>query len=304
MNILKTVTGTTKLIGELTVLSFRLTLSMLAAAFRCVIPPFKKSLLGETVLVTGAGHGIGRELAIKLGGMGCIVICWDINKDRNLDTKNAIVDAGGEAYDFVVDISNRIEVREAARLMRKYRVPDVTILINNAAVLMHKSFLDHDVDDVERTFGVNIFSQFWTVETFLPGMLQNKKGHVVAICSLCGIYGVTQKVTYCASKFAVRGLMNGLREEHKSRPFVNFTTVYPFYVATGLAQDPKYRFSWIFGAISPEYAAAEVIEAVQRNYNDYIIPKWLHPLNFILGILPQSSVDLILNFLSSKKSQK
>ncbi|XP_011304011.1 short-chain dehydrogenase/reductase family 16C member 6 [Fopius arisanus] len=301
MNLVEAVTRVSRLIVDMTFLSFQVTLSLLTAGVRCVIPPSRKSLLGETVLVTGAGHGIGRELAIKLAEMGCIVVCWDIDKDRNLNTKNAIIEAGGEAYDFVVDVSNRIEVREAARLMRKYRVPNVTILINNAAVLMQKSFADRDVDDVERTFGVNVFSQFWTIETFLPIMLQNKKGHIVAISSLCGVYGVSQKITYCASKFAIRGLMKGLREEYKAQQFIHFTTIYPFYVATGLAQDPKYRFSWIFGAISPEYAAGEIVRAVQRNYNEYIIPKWLCPLNSILGSLPQSSVDLIINFLSRKK---
>jgi len=61
----------------------------------------------------------------------------------------------------VVDVSKRLEVRETVRLMRKVGVPDVTILINNAAVLHHKPYLSFDPDDVERTFNVNVLSNFW-----------------------------------------------------------------------------------------------------------------------------------------------
>lgn len=61
----------------------------------------------------------------------------------------------------MVDVSKRLEVRETVRLMRKLGLPDVTILINNAAVLYHRPFLSCDADDVEKTFNVNVFSNFW-----------------------------------------------------------------------------------------------------------------------------------------------
>lgn len=61
----------------------------------------------------------------------------------------------------MVDVSKRLEVRETVRLMRKVGVPDVTILINNAAVLHHKPYLSFDSDDVEKTFNVNVLSNFW-----------------------------------------------------------------------------------------------------------------------------------------------
>ncbi|TGZ46019.1 Uncharacterized protein DBV15_09882 [Temnothorax longispinosus] len=209
-----------------------------------IVPCSIKRLLGETVLITGAGHGIGRELAIQLSSMGCIVVCWDNDIDSNRSTMREVSKNGGEVYGFVVDVSKRLEVRETVRLMRKVGVPDVTVLINNAAVLYHKPYLSLDPDDVERTFDVNVLSNFWTIEAFLPMMLMKGSGHIVAISSMCGIYGVSQKVAYCSSKFAVRGLMEALREEvrlDERKPNIHFTTIYPFYVDTGLARDPKYR---------------------------------------------------------------
>ncbi|XP_077272551.1 firelighter [Temnothorax americanus] len=290
-----------RLLLDLSLLSAKISLAMIIATFRMIVPCSMKRLLGETVLITGAGHGIGRELAIQLSSMGCIVVCWDNDIDSNRSTMREVSKNGGEVYGFVVDVSKRLEVRETVRLMRKVGVPDVTVLINNAAVLYHKPYLSLDSDDVERTFDVNVLSNFWTIEAFLPMMLMKGSGHIVAISSMCGIYGVSQKVAYCSSKFAVRGLMEALREEvrlDERKPNIQFTTIYPFYVDTGLARDPKYRFPYIFGVVTPEYAAREIIRAIRKNYTEYSIPRCLFSLNAINRIVPENVMRLILDFLA------
>ncbi|EFN75607.1 short-chain dehydrogenase/reductase family 16C member 6 [Harpegnathos saltator] len=291
-----------RLFLELPLLSAKISLAMIIATFRMIVPRAMKRLLGETVLITGAGHGVGRELAIQLSSMGCIIVCWDIHIDKNRSTMREVSKNGGEVYGFVVDVSKRLEVRETVRLMRKLGVPDVTILINNAAVLYHKPFLSCDTDDVERTFSVNVLSHFWTIEAFLPTMLQRGSGHIVAMSSMCGIYGVSQKVAYCSSKFAVRGLMEALHEEircNERRADIRFTTIYPFYIDTGLARDPEYRFPSIFGAVTAEHAAQEVIKAIRRNYIEHTIPRCLLSLNAINRIVPESVMRLILDFLAN-----
>ncbi|XP_020278113.1 17-beta-hydroxysteroid dehydrogenase 13-like [Pseudomyrmex gracilis] len=290
-----------RLFLDLTLLSVKISLAMLSATLKMVMPRFMKQLLGETVLITGAGHGIGRELAIQLSSMGCTIICWDNDVESNRSTMREVSKNGGEVYGFMVDVSKRLEVRETMKLMSKLGVPDVTILINNAAVLYHKPYLNYIPDDIENTFNINVFSNFWTIEAFLPMMLQKGSGHIVAMSSMCGFYGVSQKVAYCSSKFAVRGLMEALREEvrlDERKPNIFFTTIYPFYVDTGLARDPKYRFPYIFGVVTPEYAAREVITAIRRNYTDYSIPRCLLFLNAINRIVPESVMRLILDFLA------
>ncbi|XP_035737965.1 17-beta-hydroxysteroid dehydrogenase 13-like [Vespa mandarinia] len=291
-----------RVILDLIVLSMKITLAMMVASFKVVIPTTMKNLIGETVLITGAGHGIGRELAIQLGLMGCIVICWDVDIDANRSTMSAVSKNGGEVYGFIVDVSKRLEVRETIRMMRKVGIPEITILINNTAVLYHRSLLNHNSDEIERTFNVNVLSHFWTIETILPSMLQRGRGHIVAINSMCGICGVSQKVPYCASKFAVRGLMEALYEEVRMNPKkldIHFTTIYPFYVDTGLAKDPKYRFPYIFGVVPSEYVAREIIKAIRKNYTEYSIPRCLLSLNAINRILPESAMRLILDFLAN-----
>ncbi|XP_050586222.1 estradiol 17-beta-dehydrogenase 11-like [Bombus affinis] len=302
MSRMKSIFTFSHLLYDLFVFSMRITFAMTVAAFKMIVPPRSKNLLGETVLITGAGHGIGRELAMQLASLGCIIVCWDVDTEAIRSTMSLVSKNGGEAYGFVVDVSKRLEVREAARLMRKVGVPEVSILINNAAVLYHCPFFNQDTDIIEKTFNVNVLSNFWTIETFLPTMMQNGKGHVVCVCSMCGIYGVSQKVAYCSSKFAVRGLMEALYEElrldHKYTN-IRFTTIYPFYVDTGLARDPKYRFPYIFGVVSPGYAAGEIIKAVRRNYTEYSIPRCLLTLNSINRLVPESAMRLILDFLAN-----
>ncbi|XP_015588000.1 epidermal retinol dehydrogenase 2 isoform X2 [Cephus cinctus] len=309
IRILNPLFDVSRLSYELFVLSTRISLEIIIATYRLLIPVSMKNLCGETVLVTGAGHGIGKELAVQLAGMGCIVVCWDNDRDANRSTMNEILEAGGEVYGYVVDVAKRMEIREAVRLMRKVGIPEVTILVNNAAILMHKSLLSHEDNEIEDTFAVNVFSNFWTIEAFLPAMLQNDKGHIVCMSSMCGIYGIPQKVPYCSSKFAIRGFMEALREEvrlFQRKLGVRFTTIYPFYVNTGLARDPKYRFPYIFRAVSPAYAAQEVIKAVRRDYTEYSIPRCLFSLNSINRILPESAMRLILDYLAdiSNKEQQ
>ncbi|XP_043251708.1 estradiol 17-beta-dehydrogenase 11-like [Colletes gigas] len=232
------------LLYELFLLSMKITAAMLVAAVRMVIPPKPKNLLGETVLITGAGHGIGRELAIQLGNLGCTIICWDTDNHELESTMNAVYNNGGKAYGFNVDVSDREAVSRTIDRMEQKRIPDVSILINNAAVLYYSSFFYGSLNDIMPTFNVNVLSQVWTIDGFIRTMIRRKKGHIVSINSMCGIYGLSGKVSYCVSKFAARGLMDGLRDEFRQDPrsaCIQFTTIYPFYVDTGLAKDPEYR---------------------------------------------------------------
>jgi hypothetical protein len=86
--------------------------------FRKIVKPKKKSLAGEVALITGAGHGLGQELAFGLSKLGVKVICWDINARTCQETAQKVKDCGGEAQAFQCDVSNREQVADTARLTR------------------------------------------------------------------------------------------------------------------------------------------------------------------------------------------
>ena len=86
--------------------------------FRRFVTAQKKSLVGEVALITGAGHGLGREFALQLSQLGVKVICWDINAKTCQETAKKVRDMGGDADSFQCDVSNREQVANTATLTR------------------------------------------------------------------------------------------------------------------------------------------------------------------------------------------
>lgn len=117
----------------------------------------------------------------------------------------------------------------------KKEVGLVSVLVNNVGIMPTHPLEQQTSEEIRKVFDVNVFSQFWTLEAFLPHMKQQNRGHIVAISSIAGVVGLTNLVPYCATKFAVRGLMEALNEELRQGPFknrVNITlicTLFTFY---------------------------------------------------------------------------
>lgn len=119
-----------------------------------------KDINGEIALITGAGSGIGRLMAIKFAERGAILVLWDINAEGNGETVRMIEAIGGKAYAYKVDVTDKNAVtKTAAKVLEE--VGDVTILVNNAGIVAGKAFLDLDDKVVEKVFCVNAMSHFW-----------------------------------------------------------------------------------------------------------------------------------------------
>lgn len=108
----------------------------------------------------------------------------------------------------------------------KEEVGPVSILVNNAGIMPINELDKQTPDDIKRTFDVNVFSHFWTLEAFLPHMKQQNRGHIVAMSSISGIVGLPFLVPYSATKFAVRGLMESLYNELRSGPYRDLVSLY------------------------------------------------------------------------------
>ena len=93
------------------------------------------------------------------------------------------------------------------------------------------------LEKIERTFNVNVLAHFWTIKSFLPEMINNKKGHIVTIASLAGHSGTNKLVDYCSSKFANVGMDEALKAElyvQGVSSFIKTTVVCPYYISTGM----------------------------------------------------------------------
>lgn len=172
-----------------------------------------KDVSGEIVFITGAGHGIGRELALKYAEQGSEVVCVDINGECNQETVALANNLKkGRAYGYVCDVTDREAVLAVGNQIRA-AVGHVSVVINNAGIMPCHPLDKTTHVEIRKMFEVNTLAHFWVFEAFLPFMKQQNRGHLISISSIAGIIGTANVVPYCATKFAVRGMMESLYEE-------------------------------------------------------------------------------------------
>ena len=119
-------------------------------------------LSADVCLVTGAGQGLGRQLALQLAECGATLVLWDIDGDKIRAVADEIREAGRKAHPYVVDCSKKEEVYRAAAQVRE-EVGNVAVLINNAGIAPEKAFINGDLKDeeIERTYAVNALALYW-----------------------------------------------------------------------------------------------------------------------------------------------
>lgn len=267
---------------------------------REIIPRNKKSVSGQVVLITGAGHGLGREMAIIFAELGATLILWDINKDSVEKTARQIREHGGQARAYHVDVSEYSRVLTTAEKVRE-DVGDVDILINNAGACKVQPFTEISANDFRKTIAVNLMSHFWTIKAFLPQMLHQGKGHVVAISSNLGIAGKSHFTDYSAAKFGVNGLMQALEAElHEMRKRgIKMTTICPAAIDTGLVKSIETRFPRIFPLLNTQTAARLVVDSILRNDHLLVIPPGYRILYWFLSNCPRKVSLLVADFLGN-----
>ena len=114
----------------------------------------------DIALVTGAGQGLGKQLAYRLSECGATVVLWDINEESVRSVCDELNEQGREAFAYRVDCSNREEIYAAADTVKK-DVGNVSILVNNAGIYTNKLIADTDDEIFEKTMAVNFMAHYW-----------------------------------------------------------------------------------------------------------------------------------------------
>ncbi|KAH3712331.1 hypothetical protein DPMN_072028 [Dreissena polymorpha] len=258
------------------------------------VPIKKKSFAGKVVLVTGAGHGIGRELALQFSEIGARLVLWDINSANLEKVKNEIQKTGHTAVSYVCDVSKIEDIKAVAKKVRQ-DVGEVEMLVNNAGILHGGALLSLSEQDIRRTFDVNVLAHFWTCREFLPHMIRQNEGHIVNVASMSAQRAVAYLTDYASSKYAVKGFTQGLRDElrREGHTGIHLTTAYPMFVDTGLAQYAIDRD----GMLTPRDVAAAVVDGVQRNEPSVFIPGRYRYTLPIMSWLPSKFLDHPTEFM-------
>src|SRR5262249_24293330 len=184
----------------------------------------------RVVLITGAGSGIGRQLALTLAGEGAAVAALDL---RTEPLQALEAELSGKPMGWAVaDITDRAAL-DAAVAKLSERLGPVDLLIASAGVGIEPSALDFHAADFETIIRVNLIGVANSIAAVLPGMLARKSGHLVVMSSLASYRGLPLMAAYCASKSGVNALMDALRVELRSSGIVT-TTICPGWIRTPL----------------------------------------------------------------------
>ncbi|MHA4846356.1 3-ketoacyl-ACP reductase [Flavitalea antarctica] len=192
-----------------------------------------ESLKGKTALVTGAGKGIGKAIAMALGAEGVNVGLIARTEKDIADVAAAIKAMGVNAAFATADVSDRGQV-ETAVLQIRNALGDIDILINNAGTGTFGKFMDLEPEIWEQQIKINVFGVYYTTRAVLPSMIERQTGDIVNISSTAGKSGAANTSAYSASKFAVFGLSESLMQEVRKHN-IRVTALAPSTVVTDLA---------------------------------------------------------------------
>lgn len=192
-----------------------------------------QSLKGKCALVTGAGKGIGKAVAIALANEGVHVGLMARTEKDLVAVAEEIKAKGVNVAYATADISNRVAVEEAI-LKIQQELGDINILINNAGIGTFAKFLDLEPEAWENMIKVNLFGVYYATRAVLPSMIEKKSGDIINISSTAGKTGAAVTSAYSASKFGVFGLSESLMQEVRKHN-IRVTALAPSTVVTDLA---------------------------------------------------------------------
>ncbi|KAM6135649.1 estradiol 17-beta-dehydrogenase 11-like [Phoenicopterus ruber ruber] len=265
--------------------------SYLEAFVKLFVPVRRKSVSGELVLITGAGHGIGRATAFEFAKRQSRLVLWDINKHGLEDTAAECERLGATVQTFVVDCSKREEIYSAAEKVKK-DIGDVSILVNNAGVITAADLLSTQDHQIERMFEVNILAHMWTTRAFLPAMMNNNHGHIVTVASAAGHFVISFMVAYCSSKFAAVGFHKALTEELSTlgKDGIKTSCLCPVFINTGFVKNPSTRLGKI---LETEEVAEALMEGILTNQKMIFVPSNQRIALLFERLFPERALHLL-----------
>lgn len=224
----------------------------------------------KTVVVTGASSGIGRAAAVEFARRGANVVVAARRQEMLDEVATACRALGAECRTVVTDVTLRADCEHLIDV-----AGHVDILVNNAGFAIFDLFESAKPDDLESMMMTNYFGAVWCAQAVLPQMLARRSGTIVNVASIAGIMGYARMGGYCATKFALTGFSETLRDEVMSRG-VRVAMVCPgtvdtdFFVKAERGKMPG--ASRLILAIKPEKVARAIVAAAEDGKYRRILP--------------------------------
>jgi short-subunit dehydrogenase len=261
-----------------------------------------KSFQDKVAAITGAGSGMGRTLAVSLAGRGCHLAISDVNEAGLAETVKLAASRNVRVTSKRVDVAKRDQVYTwADEVVRDHG--KCNLIFNNAGVAHSATVEGTDYADFEWIVGINFWGVVYGTKAFLPHLRASGEGHVINLSSLFGLLSVPGQATYNATKFAVRGFTEALREELEvTRAPVSATCVHPGGIKTNIARSARMsesmrdlgikdlekarsRFEKAF-RVTAEDAAETILRGVQRNARRVLVGTDAKALDALVRLMP------------------
>ncbi|WP_428666086.1 SDR family NAD(P)-dependent oxidoreductase [Runella sp.] len=260
--------------------------------------------VNKTIIVTGAGSGIGRELTLQLLQKQANVVGVDIHSNALAETQK-IAGVGDDRFKgFVMDITDNVKVNALPGEVISH-FGSVDGIINNAGIIQKfVTVNDLTIEEINRVMNVNFYGTVYLTKAFLPFFLERPEAHIVNISSMGGFIPFPKQTIYGAAKAAVKIFTEGLYAELKETN-VRVTVVHPGAIATNITEnsglgkpkidpnDPKNAGAAAKMALSPTKAAEIIIRAMEKNKFRVTVGKDATMLDILYRLNPRFATNFI-----------
>ena len=266
-----------------------------------------KNFDGKIAVITGAGSGMGRSLAVQLAQMGATVLISDKSEAGLTETKRMIEsDNKGLCKTYLVDVGKKEEIDAFAhQVLSEFKFIDV--LINNAGMAIGEATLNEiPLTDFERLINVNMWGVIHHTKAFLEILLSRPEAAIVNTSSVFGLMGIPSQIPYCVSKYAVRGFTESLRLE-LIKTNVAVTCVHPGGIDTDIARngihyknkDQAVEHFKKMVITSADKAASIIIKAIQKKSKRVMVGPDAKMIRFVT----QAAPNLMEGYILKKKAE-
>jgi NADP-dependent 3-hydroxy acid dehydrogenase YdfG len=264
-----------------------------------------KTLTDKVVVITGAGSGIGRALSLNLARRGSLLALSDVDEAGLAETVTLAQRAGApEVRSDRLDVADRDAMgRYALDIVQHFG--RVNVVVNNAGVSLTGDFTDLEYNDIDWIMGVNLWGVLHGTKEFLPHLIASGDGHVVNLSSLFGLISMPGQSIYNATKYAVRGMSEALRQEMlvAGHP-VGVTSVHPGGIKTAIARNSRVSakedkeataelFDKKLAKMTPERAAEIIVSGVLKNKARVLVGIDAHAMHHAAKLLGSRYQDVV-----------